>query len=447
MIPDLAALLALPFAAAIVFVGIHTYFGLHVLRRNVIFTDLALAQLSALGATLAVALGHAPGTLAGFIYAFLFTLGGAALLTASRALGRAMSQEAFIGILYVVATAATVLVVDRAPQGAEHVKRILVGAILAIGPDELLKNVTLYAAIALFHVLVRRKMREAAEGKLAGAEAALWDFLFYATFGAVVTSSVAAAGVLLVFTFLIIPAVIGTLFSARIAPALAIGWSVGLLASVVGFAASLALDLPTGAALVIAFAVVLIGAGAVRGFAFGAAAETRRRRRFAGRFALGFALVFVLAASIWSLARPGADQPLLAALEPLGLRPELFMREAEAEQYADARATELRYRAQVEALSARERETRWQGAALSEEEVRRVASYQQSYNEMGRGERFVQDHLVARARERERWWVSLPIAFLSAGALAALFLRRAVRHAARNPAALISGSTRPAHPE
>jgi zinc/manganese transport system permease protein len=420
VIGDLAAFLAVPFAACAVFVGIHTYFGLHVLRRNVVFADLALAQLSALGATLAVAVGHAPGTLAGFLYALLATLAGAALLTASRAAARAVSQEAFIGILYVVATAATILVVDSAPQGAEHVKRMLVGSILAVGPAELEKIVLLYGAIALFHWAARRGFAAASAGQLAGTPAALWDFLFYAGFGAVVTSSVAAAGVLVVFSFLIIPAVIGRLFSSDMPAALAIGWGSGMLATILGFAASFGLDLPTGATLVLAFAAVLLGAGTVRALIFDRAEALGPRRRAARRGAAFIGLALLLGASLWSIASPAADQPLLAALERVGLAPAIFMSAGEAAQYREAAAGERDLRARVEALNAEERERRWRGAALTQDEVRRIASYQQSYNEMGKGERFVQDHLLARARERERWWVSLPVAALAALGLGAM---------------------------
>src|SRR5919107_2455242 len=124
---DLVALLIYPFLAAIIFVGMHTWLGLQVLRRGVVFADLALAQLSALGATVAVAAGHAPGGAAGFGYALLLTGLGAVLLTFARRASHSVSQEAVIGVLYVVAAALTVLVVDRSPQGAEHVKRMLVG--------------------------------------------------------------------------------------------------------------------------------------------------------------------------------------------------------------------------------------------------------------------------------------------------------------------------------
>jgi zinc/manganese transport system permease protein len=134
---DALSFLLLPFAASVAFVLIHAYLGVHVLRRKVVFADLALAQLSALGATVAFAVGHPPSSTAGFAYALLFTTIGAALLTLARHLARFVSQEAFVGILYVFATAATVLVVDRAPQGAEHVKKILMGSILTVAPREL----------------------------------------------------------------------------------------------------------------------------------------------------------------------------------------------------------------------------------------------------------------------------------------------------------------------
>ena len=151
MLEDVLAFAAIPLAAAVVFTGIHTWFGLQVLRRNVVFADLALAQVSALGATVGAVAGHAASSTAGYAYTLLFAAGGAFLLTASRGLVRSVRQEAFIGVLYVVATAATVLVVDRSPQGAEHVKKMLIGGILSVSADELVRFALLYAAIGAFH--------------------------------------------------------------------------------------------------------------------------------------------------------------------------------------------------------------------------------------------------------------------------------------------------------
>src|SRR6059058_1913124 len=146
MLEDVLAFAALPLAAAVVFTGIHTWLGLQVLRRNVVFADLALAQVSALGATVAVVAGHTVSSAAGYAYTLLFAATGALLLAATRQLARSMRQEAFIGVLYVVATAATVLVVDRSPQGAEHVKKILIGNIAMVGPEDFAKLIPLYVA-------------------------------------------------------------------------------------------------------------------------------------------------------------------------------------------------------------------------------------------------------------------------------------------------------------
>jgi zinc/manganese transport system permease protein len=181
---------ALPLAAAVVFTGIHTWFGLQVLRRNVVIADLALAQVSALGATVAVVAGHTIQSAAGYAYTLMFTATGALLLTGSRGFARSVRQEAFIGVLYVVATAATVLVVDRAPQGAEHVKKMLIGGILSVSADELVKFIALYSAIAVLHWLARRPLLAAAENADAPTykgKTAIWDLVFYLSFGLVVT--------------------------------------------------------------------------------------------------------------------------------------------------------------------------------------------------------------------------------------------------------------------
>jgi zinc/manganese transport system permease protein len=420
---DALSFLIYPFAASVAFVLIHAYLGVHVLRRNIVFADLALAQLSALGATVAFALGYAPVSAAGFAYAFAFTTLGAALLTATRALSRFVSQEAFVGILYVAATAATVLVVDRSPQGAEHVKKILIGSILTVEPPELMKFAALYGIIGLLHWLARGPMLAVAtEAQPAGRSrlaVSLWDFFFFLSFGIVVTSSVTTAGVLLVFSFLIVPAVIGFIFSRAISVVLAIAWAAGILASALGLAGSFVLDLPTGAAMVVAFVMMLALAGLAKALVFVPPAQRRHNWRVAVHAAALLALAAVLASSLWLILNPAADQPLLAALErATGLGPAAFLDANDGATYLDAIRDAARFQQEVASLNAKERAARV-GAPLSDEEVRRVASYQQSFNEMARGERFVEDVLRAKARKRERWIVGLPAATL---ALAGLWL-------------------------
>ena len=183
----------------------------------------ALAQIAALGATVAFMLGHPAQSPATYGYSFVFTLAAAVLLAFTRAWGTRVPQEALIGVIYVVAAAAAILLIDRAPQGAEHLKQILTGNILTSGLSEVVVIVPLYAAIGLLHWLLRRQ--------LTGAGPLVWEFVFYASFGVVVSSSVAIAGVLLVFSFLIIPAAIGVMFASSLARRLAIGWVAGTATS------------------------------------------------------------------------------------------------------------------------------------------------------------------------------------------------------------------------
>ena len=242
-----------PFLVAVCLVGIHTYFGLQVLARRVIFVDLALAQVAALGATVGFMLGHPAQGPAAYGYSLAFAVAAAALLAGTRTWAGRVPQEALIGVVYVVAAAASILLIDRAPQGAEHLKQILTGNILTSGTDELAVIAPLYAAVGAVHWLLRRR--------LDGAGSFAWEFVFYATFGIVVTSSVAIAGVLLVFSFLIIPAAIGVIYASSPARQLAIGWTTGTLASAAGLGLSFAFDLPTGATMVCTFGAALAVAG------------------------------------------------------------------------------------------------------------------------------------------------------------------------------------------
>jgi len=391
-------LLWLPFAASLVLVMAHAYFGLQVLARKVIFVDLALAQAAALGATLAFLLGHAPQTAGSYAWSLLFALGASALLTATRFWAGRIPQEALIGVIYVVAAAAAFLLVDKSPQGTEHIKQMLTGNILTVAERDLFIVTPLYAAIAGLHAWASHR------GWLGGTPARelLGDFTFYACFAVVVTSSVALAGVLLVFSFLIIPAAIGVLYAAHTMHRLAIGWVAGAVASAGGLAASYMWDLSTGAAMVCAFGVVLAFAGLLRPLAF-----ARRRWHVVSRgvAVLRWGLAGLLAGSaLWWTAAPRADQPFPDTLEDLAPSVRIvYMSVREIAAIDEAAAYAERYRQDGERLNAREAESRWSGRPLSDETVRKISSFLQSYNEMRRGEEFVQREIRAQARERNRW--------------------------------------------
>jgi zinc/manganese transport system permease protein len=261
---DVLRFLAAPFAASLILTGIHAYLGVHVVERGVIFVDLSLAQIAALGATIALLLPftdqdpHGPWV---YWISLAFTFVGAAIFSTIRSKRARIPQEAIIGISYAVASAAAILAMSKATSESEHLKDMLVGNILAVSWPEVLKTAALYAAVGAFHYRFRRQflaISMAHDAPPAGLNVKLWDFLFYASFGFVVTSSVSIAGVLLVFCYLIVPSVAAMLYAEGVGRRLAIGWTMGTVVSALGIYLSVRLDLPTGATMVCTFGLVLI---------------------------------------------------------------------------------------------------------------------------------------------------------------------------------------------
>ena len=265
---DIFMFLLAPLAASLILTGIHAYLGVHVVERGVIFVDLALAQIAALGAIVALIMGMDPHGAAAYWISLGFTFFGAFIFSTAKSKRGHIPQEAFIGIAYAVASAAAILAMSKATGETEHLKDMLVGNILAVSWAEVGKTAGLYGLIGLFHFIFRKRFllisMNPKEAEAQGISVRLWDFLFYASFGLVVTSSVAIAGVLLVFCYLIVPSVAAMLFTDRIGPRLAIGWTMGTLVSALGVYLSLQIDLPTGATIVCTFALVLIAMALVR---------------------------------------------------------------------------------------------------------------------------------------------------------------------------------------
>lgn len=251
-----------PFMASLILTGIHAYLGVHVVERGVIFVDLALAQIAALGATVAILAGMDPHGLGAYWLSLAFTFVGAAVFAFARTRRGHIPQEAFIGIAYAVASAAAILAMSKATGETEHLKDMLVGNILAVSRYDVLKTALLYGGIGVFHYIFRRRFllisTDPEQAEAQGISIRFWDFLFYASFGFVVTSSVAIAGVLLVFCYLIVPSVGAMLFADRVGPRLAIGWTMGTLVSALGCYLSVLLDTPTGATIVVTFGTILV---------------------------------------------------------------------------------------------------------------------------------------------------------------------------------------------
>lgn len=265
----LLGFLLLPFLAGLILTGIHAYLGVHVVERGVIFVDLSLAQIAALGTTVAYLAGHDLHDPVTYFWSLGFTIVGAAIFALTRVHHETrIPQEAIIGIVYAVSAAAAILAMSKAPEGTEHLKDMLVGNILTVSWREVITTAILYTLVGIFHFVFRKRFLaislDAHAAAASGLNVKFWDFLFYTSFGFVVTSSVTIAGVLLVFSYLIVPSVAAMLFSRRIGVRLAIGWSMGAIVSAAGILASFQLDLPTGATIVCTFGVALIVVALVR---------------------------------------------------------------------------------------------------------------------------------------------------------------------------------------
>ncbi len=244
--------LVAPTLMCLILALIHCYLGLHVLSRGVIFVDLSLAQVASFGATLAL-LWEAEG--AANSTSYFVSLGATFLAAALFALARRYEehfpQEAIIGIVYAMASAAVVLVVDRLAHGAEHLKDALVGQILWVSWHEVIKTAIIYAVVGIIHFVFRKQMFASSSPHQKTHWG--WDFLFYALFGVVITSSTHIAGVLMVFSFLIVPSMLSTVFFSRIRDRLLFGWGISAIISILGMALSYKLDVPVGALIVVLF--------------------------------------------------------------------------------------------------------------------------------------------------------------------------------------------------
>lgn len=409
-------LLFWPLVAGLVLTGIHAWFGLHVLARKVVFVDLALAQVAALGLAVAILAGHAVASEAAYWYAFAFAVAGAVLVALVRPYEGALQQEAVIGIVYAVSAAAGVLVLDRAPQGAEHIKQLLVGTILTVTPQEVAILAALYVAIGALHLLLRRPLMQASlrPQEVPRGRLMLWDMLFYVSFALVVTSSVRVAGVLLVFCYLIVPAALAGLLAGGFGIRLLLGWGLGAVLTAAGLMASWVWDLPTGPAIVAAFGAAM----ALAVLVFAARGLTLRKSLMlaSGAAAIAGALL---------LAFPQADQPWLDALE--GAVPPLhtaFLNPGERATRNETLQSMARERNELARLRVLEQDVRWNKVEMDGEKAERLRQYLAGRSEISAGDALVLRHLRSKARERQRFGLALPLLALGAFGLWAQLRRR-----------------------
>jgi ABC-type Mn2+/Zn2+ transport system permease subunit len=308
---DFIKLMTLPFLECLVLVGIHSYLGLHVIRRRVIFVDLALAQIAALGTTIAFLFSINPHSTGAYIFSLLFTFVGAAVFSMSRVRSDRIPQEAVIGLVYALAAATGILIVYGAPHGAEHIQEVMTGSILWVKGPAIAKAAVAYAFVGLFHFVFRKRFLQISEDPeaayKAGVNVRLWDFLFYMSFGLVITHSVQTAGVLLVFVFLVVPAIVAIMLTERLGLQLLIGWGVGTLVSVGGLVISYYCDLPSGPAVVVTYGATLLVAALLV-----YVVRSPTRGRAIGRVLGGVGVAGLLALGFNELGQALADNPSLS---------------------------------------------------------------------------------------------------------------------------------------
>jgi zinc/manganese transport system permease protein len=251
-----------PCAACILLPWLLVYLGLHVVQRGIIFIDIAMAQMASLGICLGVLLNYEPESVMSYVLGLGVTLLGAAIFSMSAKRSSQVPQEAIIGITYVVAAAAAVLLLNRSAHGNEEIRNMLVGDITFVSAAEVWKCFGVFIAVGIVHFIFRKNFLlvsfQREEAYRLGWRVRWWDFFFYATFGIVVTIFVRVAGVLLVFSYLIVPAVCAVTLARRISMRLLIGWGISLLGGIGGVYASIKGDFPSGSAIVCTFGVLLI---------------------------------------------------------------------------------------------------------------------------------------------------------------------------------------------
>jgi zinc/manganese transport system permease protein len=259
---EILSLMKWPLIASLILPWLLVYLGLHIVQRGVIFVDLALAQTAAFGTCISMLVGYDVHDWQSYAFSLGFTFVGAVVLTFTRSRHQRAPQEALIGIVYVVAAAASILALSKGAGGNEELQRSLVGELLVVPPHEVIKTFLLFLAVGVAHFFFRKKFLtislDADRAEASGLNVRWWDFVFYMLFGLVVTSFVHIGGVLLVFSYLVVPAVCANYLVRSIPARFAIGWGIATLCSVVSLFITANVDFPIGAAIVCVLGVALV---------------------------------------------------------------------------------------------------------------------------------------------------------------------------------------------
>jgi zinc/manganese transport system permease protein len=266
MMADTLGFFAIQIVLLFVVTSVHTYLGLHVIRRGIVFSDLSLDQLAAFGVIVGIGLGIQGGSVGSYIVSFIAVLIGSVLLAYVKPGNENVPHEAVIGIIYGLALVASIMVADKISGGMAYVTQTLAGVMLWVNWPLVLVTVLVYIILSAFHYIFRGKFISITEGKSTMPNENFWDLLFFVSLGIITVLIVPIAGVLLAYAFLMIPAAIASLFTSEWSRALRIGWGVGFIASITGLFSSYFFDLPYGPTLVLALGLFFVSALALRCF-------------------------------------------------------------------------------------------------------------------------------------------------------------------------------------
>lgn len=251
-------------AASLIVGAVCAYLGVYVVLRRIVFVGAALAQVSSAGVGIAILTGKDPS-----VMSLLLTLGGVAAFSI-KSRDKRTTQESLIGVGYAVASALAVLFVAKSAQGEAHMLDVLSGNILTVTAQQVWwMSVVGLSAIAI-HTLFHKQFVYSAfdpdTAQASGVRSNLWDLLFFLTLGVVISFSIKLAGTLLVFAFLVVPAVTALLLSQRLGRIYAIAIASAAISTVAGLYASVRMDLPSGPAIVACSFVILLVAWVVSRF-------------------------------------------------------------------------------------------------------------------------------------------------------------------------------------
>jgi len=271
--------LAAPFTVCLLLVGILSYLGNHILSRGIIFIDIAVAQIAALGTMIGILCGLPDGSFGASLFSLGFTLVVVAIFALSKFEHSEISQEVIIGIIYGISLAVAMLLVDITPGGSNFIQETLTGNILWVTWRDVLVTFLVFAGVGLIHLIYGRKFILISSGharQFTKSQVRRWDLLFYVTFGLVVVRAVDIGGIFVVFMYLIGPAAIATLLTENWKSRFILAWLMGFIGSVIGIFLSYTFNYPNGPTIVCVLGLMLILTGLVQKIIFGSNVKFRR---------------------------------------------------------------------------------------------------------------------------------------------------------------------------